>query len=110
MIKGCLLYTSGTPVRVLVLSRAVIGFPGNVLHRGVGVEAVLVVLGRERVVQSPAVDVVIGLLCHVRLVRGTMEIISAPAEFLDVVVFHRDFAEMRGFIVGAETERGAVDD
>ena len=53
-------------------------------------------------------DVVIGLFGNIGFVWRTVEIVPSATEFLDVVVFQREFTEMSRFVIGFESERGAV--
>ena len=83
---------------------SVVALSLSMLRRGIDTQAMTFVLGKEVKLQAASVDLVIGLLRDVRLMRGLIHQVTSPAELADVVVFKGQLGIVAGLQIRAKTQ------
>ena len=89
-------------VGVRIFVRSVVAFPPHVLIRGVHSYFVALVRREEVELKAASVDRVAGLLGDIRFVGRPFEVVSSPAEIVDMVVFESQFGIGSCLVIGAE--------
>ena len=93
-----------TTIGIGIVSRSIITLSLGMLCRGIDTKPVMLVLGKEVKLQAASVDLVIGLLRDVRLMRGLIHQVTSPAELADVVVFKGQLGIIAGLQIRAKTQ------
>ena len=97
-------HVGGMAVGIGIHPSAVVTLAVGMLGRGIDIQFMLVIFGKEVVFEAAAVDVVLCLLGDVGLVGRTGDLVSASAVFVDAVILEGELGIGARFQVRAEAD------